>query len=277
MSENANAGAVNLLADDQVYKEWMDSWKLWPTAFELAIPRNCDERPMWEPPIFDYSWLIGEEYEKKREAMLEYTGGDVTRTTDIMDVDTEFELLYEYHGWIQSNVDSGDDAESRQFLEGLWKEVGKDKDDVFEEWEGFDGGIIYRRCEDGTYTVGCWTPGCQSDDSSAKNRDNISDSASNRSISPSHLSGSKTNNFAIDRPNHLLTEHNRISSPTDEAEEPGWLDSLDASASNQTITNPAEPHDTTPLAFRLMSLRNTGTTEEAEAVRKTSSEDDDLD
>ena len=41
----------------------------------------------------DYSLLIGEEHEKKREAVLEHTGGDVAKTTDIMDVDTEEWLL----------------------------------------------------------------------------------------------------------------------------------------------------------------------------------------
>lgn len=199
--------------------------------------------------------------------MLKYTGGDVAQTTDIMDVDTEFDLLIEYHGWIHSNAHSSDvGSESRHFFEGLWKEVRRDKDDVIHEWEGFDGGIIYRRCEDETYTVDCWTPDFQSVGSRSKDRVNIADNATDRSISPSYLSDSKINNLTVVLPDHLLTEHNPISSPTDEAEELAWLASLDASARDtasvpQRIARRVEP---TPLALRLVSLHVEPSTAKAE-------------
>lgn len=40
-----------------------------------------------------YFDLIGEEYFKKRKAMLEYTGQDVAMTTKLMDIDDERLLL----------------------------------------------------------------------------------------------------------------------------------------------------------------------------------------
>lgn len=66
------------------------------THYRLA--RNCGGRPVREPPILDYSQCIGEEYEKKKEAMLKYLDNDAgERMTAVMDLDTEFDLLHEYH------------------------------------------------------------------------------------------------------------------------------------------------------------------------------------
>lgn len=52
----------------------------------LPEGRNLDGRSVWEPPIFAYDELIGEKYEKRHEAALNYTGGGVVRATKIMDV-----------------------------------------------------------------------------------------------------------------------------------------------------------------------------------------------
>lgn len=163
--------------DKDVYTEWMDEWR------ELSIPRNCDGRPVWEPPILDYSEWIGEKYEKKREAMLKWTNGDVARTTDIMDVDTEFDLLWEYKGWAEDHAHSAVDSESRKFFEGLGLEVGRDCHVVWREWRGLGGGVYFKRNEDGTYTVNTvrrirqFSPHSL-EDLSSKHRDNISDRAS---------------------------------------------------------------------------------------------------
>lgn len=53
------------------------------------MARNCDGRPVWEPPIFDYSDLIDGEFDKKRQAALKLTKGDIVRTTAIMDLHAE--------------------------------------------------------------------------------------------------------------------------------------------------------------------------------------------
>lgn len=68
----------------------------------LALPsfQDVDSRPVWEPPVLDYSELIDEAYEKKREAMVKFTNNDVARASEIMDVDTEVELIREYSHWI---------------------------------------------------------------------------------------------------------------------------------------------------------------------------------
>lgn len=47
--------------------------------------------------------------------MMKYTGGDAARTTEILDVDTEYELLVEYRLWAQGNIESAVDHESELF------------------------------------------------------------------------------------------------------------------------------------------------------------------
>lgn len=61
----------------------------------LSDGRHADRRPVLEPPMFDYSALIGEERDKKRDAVLN-TAHDVVRTTKIMDAATESDLLRKY-------------------------------------------------------------------------------------------------------------------------------------------------------------------------------------
>ena len=51
----------------------------------LPWARNCNGRPVREPPIFDYSHIIGEVFEKKSEALINYFKEDVVRTTEVMD------------------------------------------------------------------------------------------------------------------------------------------------------------------------------------------------
>ena len=60
-------------------------WK--PHALPESL--NMDDKHVWEPPVFAYNHLIGEEYEKKREAVLIYTKDDRARTTEILDIDVE--------------------------------------------------------------------------------------------------------------------------------------------------------------------------------------------
>ena len=54
----------------------------------LPQARNRAGRSVWEPPILDYSDLIGEEYEQKRKTLLKYFRDDVVKTTAYMDVKT---------------------------------------------------------------------------------------------------------------------------------------------------------------------------------------------
>ena len=45
----------------------------------LPLGRNTDDTPVWEPPVFCYSGLIGGEELRRREAVIKYTGEDVAQ------------------------------------------------------------------------------------------------------------------------------------------------------------------------------------------------------
>lgn len=64
----------------------IDGWLAIRPRIPLPRQSNADGRPVWEPPIFDYTDLIGEEYDQKRKAVQEYTN-DVAKTTDFLDAD----------------------------------------------------------------------------------------------------------------------------------------------------------------------------------------------
>lgn len=59
---------------------------------------------MWEPPTFDYSRWVGDEYDKTRAAVMKYTNNDVVKTTHILDVDAEHDLLEEYKDWVREHT-----------------------------------------------------------------------------------------------------------------------------------------------------------------------------
>lgn len=115
---------------------------------------NIDGRPIWEPPIFDYSDLIGEEYEKKREAAWKYTGGDVVKTTAIMDLTTEHALIVDYSRWSNSNRD-GANTPSDQFFAALTRELSVDSNEISDAPRDDNGDrlheIEFEKLEDGTY------------------------------------------------------------------------------------------------------------------------------
>ena len=171
----------------------------------------------------DYSLLIGEEHEKKREAVLEHTGGDVAKTTDIMDVDTEEWLLAEYCRWAGDTARSADDNESRKFFMGLRTEVFRDWGDVWDEWRDREDGIEIVRNEDGTYRIFNW----QSDDDFELEDDVGSDDstqASEKRVDSSNFppitsSSQSTNNKPGITREKSTDQHNRIFSHTDKSEE----------------------------------------------------------
>lgn len=265
--------------NNDVYAEWIDDWKLYARPYDLPDAPNADGRPVWEPPVFDYSeWIDQEEYEKKREAMLKWTNGDVARTTDIMDIDTEFGLLSEYWCWAGDNAESAVNSESRQFFKGLHQELYRDCNFVFDEWGSLGGVIVYKLNKDGTYRAErLYLSDSSPEDSSSEHRDNIPDNASNRSISPPPSGDFNSNSIISTLPRHPVAEHNRISSPKDEAEELAWLDSLDASPSTPTTTDLAQQFDGRPLAVRLMSLRSITATDKPTHDEMEAGKGDDLD
>lgn len=73
-------------------------------AIRFPEGRDVDGRPVWEPQIFNYSRWIGDECDKTRAAVMKWICNDVAKTTDILDVDAEKDLV-EFRNWIQTEID----------------------------------------------------------------------------------------------------------------------------------------------------------------------------
>lgn len=101
----------------------------------LPTGRNMYGRPIWESPILSYTSLIGEEYLKKRKAYLKYTFDDVAKTTSMMDVFTEYNLLGDYCRWTDSSArfarkEGGQEAMK---VANFWEEMNEELLIDFEE------------------------------------------------------------------------------------------------------------------------------------------------
>lgn len=126
----------------------------------LPATRNIDGRPVWEPPILNYSDLIDKEYEKLREEVLKYSGDDVVRTTEILDARTELEALWMYRDWIIHNIvdpwDCGDEKRYT-FFGDLWREAIAGALDAKEELQ-YLGVEILRDNKDKWVVEDPWQP-----------------------------------------------------------------------------------------------------------------------
>lgn len=71
---------------------------------------TLDGRHVWEPPILRYTHLIGEEYEKKREAVLKHTKNDRAEATEILDTDIEYASVEMYRDCIFDDMDDANEA-----------------------------------------------------------------------------------------------------------------------------------------------------------------------
>lgn len=98
----------------------------------------------------DYSQHIQEEYEKKREAMLAYTRTHLAKTTRLMDIDLEWDLLDTYTVWIAGNVGNASSREGREFFYGLEEEATPDFHITQQEWTN-DGALSFVKNDDGSY------------------------------------------------------------------------------------------------------------------------------
>lgn len=63
--------------------------------------------PIWGPPILQCSHLIDAKHTKpntkRREAIIMHTGGDVAKTTKIMNTYTEIQFTEDYMKWMEYN------------------------------------------------------------------------------------------------------------------------------------------------------------------------------
>lgn len=127
----------------QSYVDW--------TSHCLPDGHNCDKRPVWEPPIFDYSDLIGEVFEKKREAVMSFTRGDVVKTTEIMDKMLDRMLMGTYRDWLDDTCHAMEDLECKSFFGNLYEEVYADWNDDYEEFNKLN--VYVKQNKDGTWVA----------------------------------------------------------------------------------------------------------------------------
>lgn len=195
--------------------------------------------------------------------MLKYFDNDAARTTAVMDLDTETDILFEYRYWIRNSFGSTVDPESRKFLRSLWREVDGHTNDVGHQWENVEGGVQVRKNEDGTYTAGTdeelWPP-----------RDALDHQSSDGTPKPSDHDTQSTT-FTLSYHNSY---QNQTLSTNDEDDTRTWITTTSSSSSSFSSSSNA---DTTPLAFRLISLLTNTTllrSQGEEEDSNTSSEDD---
>lgn len=100
--------------------------------------RKSDNRPVYEPPIFDYTWAIDlEDYEKQREALLAHYNNDVVKVTTFMDLHTEWRLLEQHRYWAYEEASmAGNDMDEEKvgFFDTLEEELKLDRTVVFREF-----------------------------------------------------------------------------------------------------------------------------------------------
>lgn len=124
------------------------------TPHALPTFPNLAGRPIWEPPILNYTKLIDEEYDKKREAALKFTDGDVAKTTGIMDYHTEIELVRMQKDWAGLTALFLKDPESKSFFAELVEELEEDWRETLVRKPLKGGQAHFYRREDGTYVAG---------------------------------------------------------------------------------------------------------------------------
>lgn len=127
---------------------------MYPANTPQPLPTTLrpDGRPVWEPPILDYSELIGEVYENRRETVTKYTNNNVVETTELRDIYVEEQLLWEYFWWVEEEVKKAIEAgdQSREFLTALKDEILWDGEIVEVEWRGKGGISFVWSVEDGS-------------------------------------------------------------------------------------------------------------------------------
>lgn len=119
------------------------------TVHELPTTLNADGRPFWEPPLLDLSHLIGEEFEKRKLAMLKLTENDVSLITDFLDAFEEHMVLWEYQDWAHSNLETSVQEENARFYLNLYREAVADWMKAFRRFREQGFGTFLQ--EDGSY------------------------------------------------------------------------------------------------------------------------------
>lgn len=253
MTEQVQVSLGSALAESVFQRYRRRQWPYWYTH-GLPNARNSAGRPVWEPPILDRSEWIGEAYEKKREAMLKFLKGDKARTTDLMDIEMEKDLLEDYLEWSGEEWQDARGSRAKIFFHGLYDEVEADFFEVSSQWADL-GAYSFHEKDDGTYEVVSY----DGDGAYCVYSNTIDDPPRPMTLAGVPIIGEEQ------PPEYKL---HLISSPNDETKEVARLDGLDASLPPSVSSRAPSEHKSTPLALRLLSLRSssanqiTGKTEE---------------
>ena len=242
------------------------------TPHSLPDGRNVDGRPVWEPPIFDYSQWIEDEYEKKREAMLEFMEGNRAATTDMMDIDTELELSIQYWCWAADNGRAAEDDRCRSFFEGLAHELGEEYDQIYREWRD-EGAAFFDRGPDGTYVV--FVDVLIEDEESFGGNDSSDENHTTKQPDPASQTSSiyLSNTFQEGQPS---IQQQRISSEGDGKEDLAWLASINAARTFSPLSNSrtAVVQQIKPLVLQFISRHHDTSSAVGQKETRTNHEDE---
>lgn len=100
--------------------------------------------------------MIGDEYEKQREALLKYYKGEVTKTSKFLDIDSELSLLMMQDHWAMEIADYAtrhDDWHTADFFRGLEESSKGEYAQVRSEFDALDGKIILEEGPETTYRI----------------------------------------------------------------------------------------------------------------------------
>lgn len=186
---------------------------------------------------------------------MKHTNNNVARTTAVMDVDTEWEILDAYRSWLLDNISESEDAEGCRFFDGLLEEVRRDWKEVIDEWAEHDGGINYEPNGDGSYDV---RVNCGVNLSPAEETEKEDEETELEEGSEHPHEHNESDTVLLDHHGECHRTHHRISSESDDEEELAWLAFIDASASVPralpSTSQKIPSFESVPLAMRLMSL-----------------------
>lgn len=189
-----------------------------------ALPqaKNCDGRPIWQPPIFDYSDMIREILGKEDKAVLKYYEEDIAKTTEYMD------KMIEKDGPPFCALDLG----LAERDDGIWLTMSLDDyRDLEDKKMAARWALGYSRHKNNT----CSARGAEFDE---KNEADSSEGEPTTSLPLSEV-------FSIDS---QQSQHNQWGTLS---LSPQWVQKT----LNSCIKNEAKKVDLRPLPVRLMSLK----------------------
>lgn len=119
--------------------------------------RDRNGRPVWEPPILDYSRYIDQEdYDNQRKVVLKRYEGDVVQTTKFLDAHLDFRILNDYMAWAAQEhtaaaKQGASNYDAECFFDGLLREIKRDENEAYQKFAGL--GFVMRKDMKGKYII----------------------------------------------------------------------------------------------------------------------------